>query len=177
MSPKLALAVEEAVHHGNPGPGLDLVFREINFLILIAVLFFLLRKPVKEFFKHRSATLKGEVEEAKKLNSEARKQHEEISHRLKKVEQETQGLVDSFKKDGEMERGKLLEQARVYAEKIREDAKKIAENEVKKAREDLKEMTVELARNLAQKSIEREMTDADSDRLTKNYVERLRKLQ
>lgn len=170
-------AEEGEANHGNPGPGLDLLFREVNFLILIVILFFLLRKPVKEYFSGRAATLKQAVDEAKKTGESARRQHDDIANRLKKIDHETKNLVDSFKQDGEMEKAKLLEQARLYSEKITEDAKKIADNEVKKAREELKEMTVKLARDMAKKTIDREMTDADEERLTKSYVERLKKLQ
>ena len=172
----LALAVEEAAPNGNPPPGLDLLFREINFFILVVILFFLLRKPVKEYFQARAATLKQAVDEAEKSSESAQKENDEIANRLKKIDHETETLIGSFKKDGEMERAKLLEQARLYSEKIREDAKKIADNEVKKAREELKEMTVKLARDMAKKAIDREITDADEDRLTKSYVERLNKL-
>lgn len=149
------------------------LFQVVNFVILASVLVFVLRKPTKNFFETRAATLKNLVDETKKAYEEAARERDELAARLKKVEAETVALVKSFEAEGAAERQKILEQARDYAEKMKEDARKIADSEIRRAKEELKTATIRMSQDLAVKLVGQEITDADEDKLAAGFTKSL----
>lgn len=161
----------------NPGPDQDLVFREINFLIFVVLMFFLLRTPVRDFFAARSRKLRSEVDSANQAYAASLKESQEITKRIKNLDLETEALMRSFQEDGELARGRILERAHEFQTKLREDAEHIADSELKKAKEALKEVTITLTRELSEQMIARDMNDEDEERITKNYLTRLKNLQ
>lgn len=178
LFPALVLAASGAAdgHHGNPAPDLDLLLREFNFLIFAVLMFFLLRKPVKEFFAARASSIRHSVEGARRTHEQAVVQNEEIQTRLKNLERETSALIQKFKHEGELEKRRIVEQAHEMAEQIRADTARVAEMEVLKAKQELKDTVIILSRDLAEKSIRNELSDADDERLSQNYVKKLKSL-
>jgi F-type H+-transporting ATPase subunit b len=177
ISRTLHSATEAHAGHGaHAGPGLDFLFTVANFVIFALLLFFLLRKPIRDFFASRSSGLRVAVEEAKAAHAKVLQENQEIKARLQRIEQETGALLNSFREAGTLEQNKIISQANEYAARIREDAKRIAESEFKKAKEQLKETTVLLAKELAEKTIRREIDETDEDRLTESYLRRLKSL-
>lgn len=167
-------AEEGMVYHGNPGPDSDLIFRLVNFAILMGLLFFLLRKPVKEHFASRSKQIRTAIEEARGAYSRAMQENKDILKRLENIEQETQALLKMFREEGEKERENILGNARQFALRLKTDAKKITEAEVLKARAELKQAAIHLSRDLAEKMIRDGVNDNDERRLTDNYLRRLK---
>lgn len=165
-----------AESHGNPGPDLALIFKEINFLIFAVLLFLLLRKPVRDYFASRAASIRLSIDESRKAFEKAQEENEEISTRLQNIEKETAELIKTFKEEGEIERKKIIEQAQSNTEKLKDDLQRIAESELTKANEELKAMTVQLSKELATNMIKQEIGKEDNDRLTKNYIGKLKKM-
>lgn len=174
----VALAVQETngLHHGNPGPSLDTAFRIANFAMLAVILFFLLRKPVAEYFANRSAALKMSVDEAGEAYAVALRQNGEMAKRLENLEKESREMLKTFRQEAESEKVRLINQAVVFSERLKEDVKKIAVGETRKAREELKGMAIAMSKNIAEQIIKKEMTEDDCNRLAGNYLERLKRL-
>lgn len=164
-----------ATHQGNPSPDLSLLFREINFLILVTALFLLLRRPVRDFFAARSASVKNAVDESHQSHSQAEGEYQKINRRFAEIENKSREFLSSFKEEGELERKKILEQAGQFKAKLGEDAKKVTLAELKRAKEELKEVAVLLSKEMAERIIKEKLKKEDEDRLADNYVEGLRK--
>ncbi len=107
----LALPLWAAEGGHEEGPGMSLVYWGINFLILVGGLAFFLRKPVKEFFASRSTLIRKNIEEATQRRANAEQKYAEYEARLKSIEKEMQELIATLKKDGELEKRRLVEQA------------------------------------------------------------------
>lgn len=155
-------------------PDINLLFKEINFLILVAGLFFLLRKPVKEFFANRAAIFRNTVEASREQFAKTQAENWQIQEKLKNSGQETNALLTSFKDAGELEGKRIVADAKHYAEKIREDAKKIASAELRRANEELKAMTAHLSKELAERMVREELHEEEEARMMTNYVQRLK---
>jgi F-type H+-transporting ATPase subunit b len=148
-------------------------WRILNFLIFLGVLFFALRKPVKEFWAGRAHEVRFEMEEAARLRREAAARHETLEKRLSRIETEVKDLVRTLEEEGELERKKMVEEAEKLALRIKQDSERIAGQEVLKAREALKAQAVELAMELAERQIRENFQTTDQKRLSEKYLKQL----
>lgn len=150
-----------------------LVYPAINFFVLMSLLIFAARKPIREFFKNRSAQTKDTLEQTKSLYEKAYREFEEINAKLKNADQEGKTLLKKFQEEAELEKQKTIQEANQIATKIKSDAQRIAENEVKKAVQILKQHTVELSLNLAKEKIKKEVTLDNQVSLSQEFVTKM----
>lgn len=142
----------------------------INFGIFVGLLFFFLRKPVKEFWTARTHAIRFEMEEGEKLRREAQAKHDDLCRRVSRLETEAQGLVRALQQEGEMEKEKLMEEADKQAARLQSDGKRIMDQELQRVREGLREQVVQLAIEAAQKLIAENFNAADQKRLSDSYI-------
>ena len=115
------------------------IYPAINLLILLSILFFLARKPAREFFMSRSQSLAQVIAEKSKAKQEIESLHRDYENRLKNLEQEIQILTASLRQEGELAKEKLIEEAKKAADRLEQTAQWVANQEVKKTKELLKE--------------------------------------
>jgi len=154
----------------------SVVFSIINFTILVALLFYFLRKPAKEYFASRATLIRTRIQQAEELKSHAVKKYAEYEGRLKSIDRETQDLIANLKHDGELEKRRLLETAEKQSVQLRETQEKIIGQELRKAKEELKQEAINLASEMAEKLVRENMTPDDQNRLIGEYLERMEKL-
>ena len=167
-------AAEGAEHHG---PGMAVVFHAINFAILVGLLFYFLRKPVKEFFASRSTLIRSNIDEARHRKTEASQKYAQYEERLKSIEQEMQGLIQGLKQDGELERKRLLETAEHHAQTLKSNSERMLQQELRKAKEDLKREAVGLAGQLAEELIQQNLSPEDQGRIVGQYLQKMENLR
>lgn len=144
-----------------------------NFVVFVGMLFFLLRKPVKEFWITRSHEIRFAVTEAERVKREAKEKYDDLKKRLARLEVETKELIHQMHQEGEMEKKGIMEQVERLAQRTREDSERIMAQEVRKAREALKIEAVNLAIEFARKTIADNLQEADQKRLSDQYLNRL----
>ncbi|MBF0105844.1 MAG: ATP synthase F0 subunit B [Deltaproteobacteria bacterium] len=166
-------ASEGAGHEG----GIDnkFIFSAINFILLVVGMFFLLKRPTREFFANRHHTIRLSSDSAKKMRDEAYSQYKEVEARLKGVDTESQKLVNTVKEQAEKEKQHIIAQAEDMAQKIRDDTHRIADQELLKAKKALKIEAVQLAANLAAQKIEKQISADDHLRLGNEFVTQVKK--
>jgi len=158
------------------GDLLDLLYRFINFALLVIILFFVLRKvPIKEYFSSRIEGIKKELEDLKKQREAARRKAQELESKLKAFEGERKEILAQYRADGLAEKERILAEARDRAKQILEQAEMSIQYEMQSAKEKLKQDVVALAAQRAEEIIAREMTDKDQDRLVDEFIEKLGK--
>ena len=148
----------------------DLIFHGFNLFLLLALLFWLMRNPVKNALKSRAAAIRRELTEAARLRDEAEQRHQELSARLDHFEDEVQAIRDEAKQDAQEEEAKLIERAHQEAQRIAESTERNIRDEVSRARQTLQKEAVELAVELAQKTISSELKDDDQKRLAREFL-------
>jgi F-type H+-transporting ATPase subunit b len=145
-------------------------FTIVNFIIFVAVLVVVLRKPLMNFLRGRKESIAKEMEDAQKLLENAQKHHAEITARLDRLESELATVREQIRKEGEAEGERIMERARQAAERIRREADFQAEQEVKMAKMELREEAARLAVKLAEEALEKAISDADRERLINEFI-------
>ncbi len=174
--PAVVFAATEGGHGPEGIPTKPLIYAGINFLILILVLGYFLRKPVKEFFASRAALIKKNIELSQALRNEAAKKYAEYEARLKGIEAEMSRLIAQLKKDGNLEKERILRAAQEQMVGLGETSKRVMDQEIRRAKEELKEEAAALAASLAEELVRKNITPEDQRRLLEEYLERMERL-
>lgn len=100
-----------------------------NFIVLFAILYFLLYKPVKQFMDKRTEYYKKLDEEAKQKLADAEKEKEEYARRLSAVDSEIAEIKEKERRELEEAKATRLKRAQEEADKIVRDAREDIEQE------------------------------------------------
>ena len=177
LAPLMAFAQEQAEEH-TPAPlfGTDFVYAVINFGLLLALLIYFLRKPLKDFLLQRRDQVRKAVEEAREATERAEKLLAEYKTKMASADTEIQQLRLEIAAAGERERELMLTTARHQAEQIVTDAKLIGEQEVRRAQELLRAEVAKLASELAEKSLQQATAPADQEKQLNEFLSKLEAL-
>lgn len=173
---------DEGAHEGDheedrSGDYLDLLYRFINFALLVIILAVVLKKSnALSFFSTRVEEIKEKLDNLKKEREEAEGSYRDIEKRLKDFEEERRSIIEQAKKDGEAEKDKIISEARERVKQIIEQAELTIKNEMESASNRLKQEVMDLAAQRAQEIIAREMTDDDQEKLINEFIERVGKI-
>ena len=173
--PTLVLAAEEGGGHAGGGEHGNeeikmLIFNIINFVLLVALLVFLLRKPLAKFLFENRQNVAKDIEEAAKLRDEAQKRFDEMKRRMDKLDEEITEIKDQLRKEGKTQGDRIIERSRQAVERIREDTKFQADQQVKMARKTLQEEAARLAVEAAEEILKKSVNDKDHDRLVGQFL-------
>lgn len=141
------------------------IYKIINFLILVIILFKFGKKPLGDFLKKRTELIEKTLNEAKEAKEAALKALKEAEERLKTKDAEVEAIISAAKKSGEVERDRIIEESGKLKEKILEQAKTNIEYELKHAKEAIKAEAVELAMELAEKKLKDKLTKEEQEKL------------
>lgn len=150
----------------------DLLYRTINFVILVAALVYILRKPAKQFFVDRTESIKNQLEELEAEKAEAQKQYEEVKSKLANLEEEVAKIIEDYVEEGKKEKDAIIAQAERQAEHIRQQAEFAVDQKLKDAKESLKSEVAELCVQAAEDLIKEKFTDEDQKKFIKEFSEK-----
>jgi len=162
--------------HGGGEEGSSLgtmIWRIVNFVILMALLWKLLADKIKKYFVDRRDEIAQMIEEADKAKSDAQAQYADIQGKLKNVEKDIQDIKVAIMGELGSEKDRIIEEGKVAAERIIQQAKWTAEQEVVKAKNELKDHVVEMAGDMASGMINRSMTPDDQKRILEEYLDKV----
>ena len=156
---------------------LDLLYRIMNFGVLVIVLFWVFRKvKIGDFFRARSAEIQKKLEELRNGKGEAERKFLEIERKFMEFEKGREALIEQFRKEGLAEKEAILAEAEERAKQIIEQAQLAIQQELKSAKDRLQREVVALAAGRAEEILAREITDQDQDRLVAEFVEKVREV-
>ena len=148
----------------------DLIFRLMNFGVLVGVLIFLLRKPMAKALEARRQGIRDQLDDLEKQKQEAERQLAEYKERFGRLDEEVEKIVADYIQQGEAAKAKILEEAKAGAEKLREQAKKNIEHEFQTAKQQLKAEMAEQAVAMAEEIIKEHIKDEDQNRIIDEYL-------
>jgi len=148
-------------------------FRVMNFVVLAAALFFLLRKPVSQSLAGRIKGIKDQLSALESKKESAEKQLVEYDKRLSLLDQEAKKIVDEYIRQGNEARVKILREAEAAVEKLNEQAQKTIEYEFKKEKMKLQEEIFKKALVKAEGIIREKISSEDQNRLVDEYIEKV----
>jgi F-type H+-transporting ATPase subunit b len=172
-----ALAAGEHEAADRTGDLLDLLYRFMNFALLVIILYVVLKKVrIGNFFRSRSEEIQKKLDELRKGKEEAEKKFHDIEQKLKEFEKNKQQMLQQFEEEGLEEKEKIIAEAKERAGQIIEQAEMSIQQGMKTARDRLQQEIVALAAQRAMDILSKEITDNDQDRLVDEFIEKVRKV-
>lgn len=145
----------------------------INAGIFFALFYTLGKKPVSEGLKQRRVDISKEIEDARRMLSEAKERAKKYQADLKNVEADAITAKAALVAAGEGEIERLLSEATERSERMRRDAERLVEQESKQLHQDLLLETIDLAVSEAQAALARAATPEDHARLAEELLAEL----
>lgn len=169
-----ALASEASGEHAHAGPDWAyFVYHALGLSVLIGVLVYFMREPLKKFLLERSDGIRRQIESAEAALEAARAEAAELRTRLERIADENAELVRSAAELADAERALALERARQSAERIREESRRAADQEIVRAKRELQEEAAQLATSLAAEILRQGVTPDDDRRILGEFVEQI----
>lgn len=148
-------------------------YRVMNFVVLAAGLFFILRKPVANFLSGRISEIEAQLAELDARKAETEKSLSEYRRKLKAMDAEAEEILATYRKQGEEAKARILAEAEVAAEKIRAQAKKNIEHEFARVKAELQAEVMDKALDKAEVLIREKISGEDQERLVGEYIEKV----
>lgn len=153
-----------------------LVWQIINFLVLFAILYTFLKKPLKAYLLNRHNAVKEKIEETNRLLAEAETLKRTYEEKLAGLDQEITAFKNTVMAEAEQEKTKILAEASQFTLKIKEQARMTYEQEMKEIKNKIKEDVTQLTIENAEKLIIEKMSKADHEKLVEDFIVKLRSL-
>jgi F-type H+-transporting ATPase subunit b len=152
---------------------IDFGWRVINFAVLVGFLYWAAAKKVKEFFVGRREDIKTALAQAVAEKEEAEKKFKDYSERLDKATKEINDIIETIKTQGLIEKGKIIEDAKKTAEKMKEDSTMRMEQEFKAAVGQLRVEAVQLSVQIAEEILKKNITPEHQEYMVKDYLDKV----
>lgn len=148
----------------------DFIYRIMNFVVLVAVLVVVLRKPLKSGLSSRVDQIKGELEELEAKREEARRAYALMEQRLADAAGEHEKILAEFRAMGEKEKAAIISGAETTAQRIKEQASFTIEQETAQAKAELRREVAEMSAALAEDLLKEKINSEDQTRLVDEYL-------
>lgn len=135
----------------------------VNFLVIALAAFFILKKPIADFFQKRADQIDTDLKSAEIARREAETRLAEVEKQVEELGGRVDEIMNKAREEAEAERGRIINQAENEARKIKETAENEIDSRLKAARQELKEYAGKLAVDRAREIIKQELTE-DGDR-------------
>jgi F-type H+-transporting ATPase subunit b len=151
----------------------DWLPRLVNFGIIAAILIYFTRKPVRDFFKNRSAEIAKAMQESKEARERAVAALEDMDRKIKDLEAETNRLIAEAQFRGEKDRQAIIEEGKKVVADIQTQVKEGIDIEVQKAKTALAVEAALLSIDLAEGKIKEKISGQDHERIVKEYISKV----
>lgn len=176
MFPVVAFAAGGGGHADSGAILKDFIYRCVNFILMVGLLAYFVTKPIRRGLKERSAEVEKTLAEAEAAKEAAEAKHREYSEKLAKATEEIATIAASIRREGELERDKIIATAKDLAAKIEQEADNKASGVVAQARAELREEAARLAVELAVDLLKKQVTADDQKRLVEEYMQKVGEL-
>lgn len=178
-SPKMdSVAAESSAHSVDRSGDLwDLLYRFINFALMVIILFFVVRKTsLRDFFKNKSEDIRQKLETLQKEKEEAENRYREMEKQIRSFESRKQEIIDQYRKDGLIEKEKIIAEAKERVDNIIEQSELKIKQEIQSAKNYLRHEVMEVAAKRAREIISSEINEGDQDKLINEFLEGVGKI-
>ena len=142
----------------------------VNLIILLGVLVYFLKTPVKNFLVERRGNIAQEIDEAQKTIAKAKTKYEEYAQKLRDIEGEINSIKETLVKQGETERAEIIKHAEAASENIKKEAREAIALETERARHEIQSEVVDIALGHAEKIIRESLGESDKQRFIEEFT-------
>ena len=154
-------------------PGL-FIWTIITFLVLFFVLAKFAWKPLLKMLQDREDMIRSSLDDAEKAKVELERLSEESEAIMAKARSEAQSILAEGKTAAEKVKDEIIAKSKEQANKIREDAGNQIQVEKEKAIAEIKGEVVNLTLSVAEKLIQKNLSDADNKSLIEASLKKVK---
>lgn len=154
----------------------DFIWRCVNFAVMVGLLGYFVSKPIRNGLQNRRAEIEKTLAEAAAAREAAEAKAREYQEKLARAAAEIDTIYAAIRREGELERDKILASAREMAAKIEQEADAKATSAVARARLELRAEAARLAVELAEQLLVQNVSAADQKRLVDEYMQKVGEL-
>lgn len=147
-----------------------MIFTWINLIILVFVMKKFLFKPVMNMFSQRENEIGSMYEKAEEAQKNAEKMESEYSEKLSSAKEEASRIMKDATHEATLRGEQIVSEAQQKASAIVTKAQKEIEREKESAVKEIKEDIASIAVDIAQKVIEKDLTEKDHERLLEEFI-------
>jgi len=145
----------------------------LNFIVVFAILWLLLRKALPTVFRNRTEAIQRRLEEARKASEESRVRLTAVEERLSRLDTEIGQMRREAEASAQAEEDRVMAAAEEERRRIVESAEQEIAHAASTARRELKAYVAELAVDLAGKNIR--IAENTDEKLVRHFASRLGK--
>jgi F-type H+-transporting ATPase subunit b len=161
-------------HHADSGVILkDFIWRCVNFAVMAGLIGYFVSKPIRNGLQNRRADIEKQLADAVAAREAAEAKTREYQEKLAKAAAEIETIYTAIRREGELERDRILASAQEMAAKIEQEADSKAASAVTRARAELRAEAARLAVELAEELLTKNVTAADQKRLVDEYMQKV----
>ncbi len=151
-------------------PGFEL-WRFINLAIFVAIMVYLLKKPLTNAFKAKRETIRAELIKAEEERQAALAQLTATEAKLSRLDSESAQVLEHARQEAATEKARIANQMEFEIGKLREQAGSEVERESKLANLKLRRFSAEESIRLAEEKIKKQIDAKKDARLIKAGIE------
>lgn len=138
-----------------------IICKFINFAIFLAIVFFAARTPLKRWWNQRRDETESAINKIARLYKATSDEHEKWLKAVERIDDDVLKMIGDYKKEGDLERFKIVDLANKYANKIRNDAAMAARHEMDVAIHEMRKWAAKEAVNAAKYKLTKEISPAE----------------
>jgi len=155
----------------------DLLWRTLNFAVLLIVLVKVLSKPIANGLRARQQSIKEQFTDLEERKAEAEKAYQTYEEKLASIDQEVSDIIQSALTQGEAEKERIINEANRAAEDIKKQAEMAIQHELAAAKLKLREEVASQAVVMAEELIRKNLQEADQVKLIEDYLAKVGTVQ
>lgn len=152
-----------------------LIVEFASFLVLVAILWKVLFKPITNFLERRSQDIKDTLEGVEKSRIEIEQMKSEYQAQIREAEAKAEGIIQQAVKDSEVRKDKIILQAKEEADKLIKKAKLEISKEKEKALQSLRKEVADLSVLAASRVLERSIDEDIAHQLVAEFIDEIDK--
>ena len=148
----------------------DTIMLWVNFGILVVLFLKFARKPLMDALRGVHDKIKGELDGITRQHNEMKAGRDTEETRLTNIQDHLEEIRVRIVEMGEKEKQKIIDQARLAAEKMIEDAKAYAQFQMSRARKQLSDEMVDMAISKVEVRLKEEISAEDDEKLVLEFL-------
>ncbi|MEE2829220.1 MAG: ATP synthase F0 subunit B [Myxococcota bacterium] len=150
-----------------------LIRHSFNLAVLLSLLAWFLRTPLKDFLSFRRSMVKEQLDEAWEAKTSAEARYAEFQGRLDNFDEEMTTLLGRAREDAQAEQERILAQAKNLEAQMETAAERTIAEELRRTQAELRSEVIDLALKMAEDALSQSVNKDDHDRLAKDYLSKM----
>ncbi|MGI6644650.1 MAG: F0F1 ATP synthase subunit B [Bacilli bacterium] len=139
-------------------------------IVMIIIIFFLLYKPVKKMLDQRAAHVEENIKQAEITRQEMNEKLADADRKVAEEREKAQLMIKETLEQSEKARQEMIKEAKAEAAKEKAIALEEIEMAKREALDEIHEEIVEVALDASKKVLEREINEADNQKLIEDFI-------